>query len=373
MSRLYFYNLDALRILCALTVVLFHFSYYTPVAESLHHWAWWGFVGVQVFFVISGFVISFSLLEKSVPQFLYSRVMRLYPAAIVCGVISFFLLYVLPQNLNFYTLTIFAKSLTLYPSGRWVTSAYWTLPIELAFYSLVAVVAAVSQIKDKFKTIAFTLIAISFVYNIVYTLHLKGVIDFPQSELRYGMKNMLMLRHGHYFGLGMLLSLKFIRGETKSLPAVLAVVFFTSALEIAARSSEIIAAYEKKVGVVISDPVFEGFTPFVVFVLATLVFFFPLAQTLKDRPRIQTLLRYLGLATYPLYLTHESIGFVTYEGLLGASDLSDSLALMIAAIAFALVAAMLLATQIEKPIRRLMAAGLAWVLPKPWVARMTGR
>src|SRR3954463_4542996 len=67
-----FVFVDALRGLAALWVALFHFTiWYKAVPAAAHAWptlrdlfeavAWKGYLGVDVFFVISGFVIAYSL------------------------------------------------------------------------------------------------------------------------------------------------------------------------------------------------------------------------------------------------------------------------------------------------------------------------
>ncbi|MER9864925.1 hypothetical protein [Mesorhizobium sp. M0185] len=69
-------GLDLLRIFAAFSVMLFHFAYWSwaPTVAStpksitggalqypeLIPFSWWGWVGVEIFFVISGFVIAFS-------------------------------------------------------------------------------------------------------------------------------------------------------------------------------------------------------------------------------------------------------------------------------------------------------------------------
>ena len=50
---------------------------------------WFGWVGVEVFFVISGFVIANSASKTSPIEFLISRALRLYPAVWVCSTATF--------------------------------------------------------------------------------------------------------------------------------------------------------------------------------------------------------------------------------------------------------------------------------------------
>jgi hypothetical protein len=53
---------------------------------------WFGWVGVETFFVISGFVIANSAIKSSVIEFLFGRALRLYPAVWVCSTLTFVVL-----------------------------------------------------------------------------------------------------------------------------------------------------------------------------------------------------------------------------------------------------------------------------------------
>lgn len=81
--------LDGLRLGAALMVVAYHLvgdkiGVWQPSAAShfglLHSVSQYGFLGVQLFFIISGFVICMSAWGRSVGDFFVSRVVRLYPA-----------------------------------------------------------------------------------------------------------------------------------------------------------------------------------------------------------------------------------------------------------------------------------------------------
>lgn len=81
-------ELDLLRFIAASTVVIYHFCY-TPVVAgvvnttifgSVHDLARYGYVGVDLFFVISGFVILMTAARRSPRGFLVHRALRLYPS-----------------------------------------------------------------------------------------------------------------------------------------------------------------------------------------------------------------------------------------------------------------------------------------------------
>jgi peptidoglycan/LPS O-acetylase OafA/YrhL len=82
----YRHEIDGLRAIAALAVVLFHFHF--PYLNG-------GFVGVDIFFVISGYLISgivlkqIALSEFRFSTFLSGRIIRLFPALFVTIVCTF--------------------------------------------------------------------------------------------------------------------------------------------------------------------------------------------------------------------------------------------------------------------------------------------
>ncbi|MGK7871629.1 acyltransferase family protein [Falsiroseomonas sp. E2-1-a20] len=136
--------MDALRGLAALAVVLFHyFDHYDRshdhVTEPLFYIPW-GDGGVQLFFVISGFVIFMTLQRAQRPMdFVVSRFSRLYPGYWAAILVTTFTVQALEVDyyqrpmldvvLNFTML----QRLSFIPADD-IEGAYWTLYVELWFY-----------------------------------------------------------------------------------------------------------------------------------------------------------------------------------------------------------------------------------------------
>ena len=139
-------GLDALRGLAALAVCLFHYTYSFPIVTGRHFDV--GFVasaghyGVDLFFIISGFVI-FMTLENSprAYDFVGARVARIYPAylaslPLTTAVVSLSALPMLQPSLP-----KFAANLTMVPQVFGydvVDGVYWTLAYEAGFYFFAA-------------------------------------------------------------------------------------------------------------------------------------------------------------------------------------------------------------------------------------------
>ncbi len=146
-------NLDILRALAALAVCFYHFDLNSflgvPwVSNILKH----GHYGVDVFFVISGFVMPLSLYRSKfrtldAGTFLRSRFIRLYPAYLLSMGAAILLWYLSSLAPGFHgkALSVSIKqlvtNLTLtcdFFDTKWLLSVYWTLSLEAQYYILLA-------------------------------------------------------------------------------------------------------------------------------------------------------------------------------------------------------------------------------------------
>jgi peptidoglycan/LPS O-acetylase OafA/YrhL len=139
-------ELDAIRGLAALAVVICHFTYgYNRLwghDESFSFSVPWGASGVQVFFVLSGFVILMSLERAgSVRDFAVNRAIRLYPAYWIAIVTTFAVVSIFGLPGNEVSPTDAAVNFSMAQSAfgiKDVDGSYWTLYVELCFYLLMA-------------------------------------------------------------------------------------------------------------------------------------------------------------------------------------------------------------------------------------------
>ncbi|MHC2992310.1 hypothetical protein OB13_12170 [Pontibacter sp. HJ8] len=120
-------ELDALRGLAAFAVFLFHFQLFD-----------YGYLGVHLFFIISGFVIFLTAKSVKKPSdFVIARFSRLYPTYWVCLFLTFAVLYMSRGDV---TLTQLLFNLTMFQAflgAENVDGAYWSLTEELVFYVIV--------------------------------------------------------------------------------------------------------------------------------------------------------------------------------------------------------------------------------------------
>lgn len=154
-------ELDALRGLAALSVVLFH---YTLETEQTGSYFKVGCMGVDLFFIISGFVIFMTIQKsKNWKAFFVSRFSRLYPAYWMCVSITtlaiFFSIQIDSHVLEIFVLKenfllVYLANLTMFqhyfkiPN---VDGSYWTLIVELVFYIFMLIILALKKL-DKLET-----------------------------------------------------------------------------------------------------------------------------------------------------------------------------------------------------------------------------
>ncbi|PZD73012.1 O-acetyltransferase OatA [Acaryochloris thomasi RCC1774] len=149
-------ELDALRGLGAVAVVLYH--YFFRYSEIYGHpnlsvgWADYGKYGVQLFFIISGFVIYWTLNRVEKPMdFIVSRFARLYPVYWMALILTFALVSYFGLAGREVELSDAIKNLLMfheYLGVQHVDGVYWTLTIELSFYLLVFVIYLLNQLRS---------------------------------------------------------------------------------------------------------------------------------------------------------------------------------------------------------------------------------
>lgn len=174
--------LDIFRGIAVLLVLLFHFTARIPpehmaAAESPLLVINWGWIGVFLFFVISGYCISETLSRnEGAPLFLFRRAVRIYPAYILAVTIAFILVSLTPvpeydlKSGTFYFIQssgieYIANLLFLRELGfPWIDGVYWSLLVELKFYVLIAalyaLVARLSRARQIFMPLSVVLAGI---------------------------------------------------------------------------------------------------------------------------------------------------------------------------------------------------------------------
>ncbi|SHN04892.1 acyltransferase family protein [Streptomyces yunnanensis] len=143
--------LDGLRLLAALMVVFYHYVALArpwghstdAIFPTAHRLAQYGWLGVEVFFLISGFVICMSVWGRTVGEFAVSRLTRLFPAYWVGILLTVLVVKMWPEVASLRGWDTVITNLTMLQGGNNtpnVDPVYWTLFVELKFYLIMVVV-----------------------------------------------------------------------------------------------------------------------------------------------------------------------------------------------------------------------------------------
>lgn len=140
------YDIDLLRFLAAVAVVFFHYAFRGHAADGMtvmHQpwpWARYGSYGVELFFMISGFVILMTAERSTLTGFVASRVARLYPAFWVCCTLTFVATVLIGAPVYDASWTQYLVNMTMlsdFVDVAPIDGVYWSLSVELRFYLLV--------------------------------------------------------------------------------------------------------------------------------------------------------------------------------------------------------------------------------------------
>lgn len=146
---------DALRGLAALAVTWFHFSGSQGLNDELIRLSgMYGWLGVDVFFVISGFVIPYALSRskyelKHYGYFLIKRIIRLDPPYFAAIAIIIGLGYLAPLipgfqgnpfQLSIAQLLLHFGYVNVFFGYPWLNIVFWSLAIEFQYYLLIGLI-----------------------------------------------------------------------------------------------------------------------------------------------------------------------------------------------------------------------------------------
>ena len=365
-DRAYYAGVDLVRFFAASIVMLFHLSFYSWAKNvgaplqidgsnffSLAQYTWFCAIGVQIFFVISGFVISESAHNSTATDFIRGRVLRLYPAAWICAtatlVIGFLFVGLGTDAIH----TAYIRSLGLWLWGPWIDASYWTLPIEICFYGLILVLLFVGQFK-RLSWLAAFITCYSSAYALAkfvgYNPHPNRIVAFAQRNCLF-----LLLEHGCFFALGIWFWLAARRRLTIMLApfAIIAaagcLLQITNEYEPFLRDNPVVRSYWTGSSV----------APISLWLMAVLIIFLSgyFERDLSPRSaQVLRLIRAIGLMTYPLYLLHDVIGVGILKSLIsrGASPYPA----LFAAMATMVAASFIVSSWAEPSLRKLLASVL---------------
>jgi peptidoglycan/LPS O-acetylase OafA/YrhL len=176
-----FAGLNALRFISALAIVFYHSTlnfqdqFPKPVKMFIHNLP----LGVDWFFIISGFLIVYLLLvEKeangtiSLSRFYIRRALRIFPLYYLIIGIAFLTSHVSHPEVNFSKYLYFFGNFWMIETDKWtiaILNPLWSLCIEEHFYLFIPFLVLIFPVK-RIKYLFWSIILISIAFRIYVTL-----------------------------------------------------------------------------------------------------------------------------------------------------------------------------------------------------------
>ena len=298
--------LDGFRALAILMVIFFHyFSRWNKLYPygNKYDFFVYGKMGVQFFFIISGFVILYTLENTTdFVTFWKKRVIRLFPSMLIASIITYFIFVSFDTELLFPASHFFKNilaSITFIPPDTlasifnnkvqldYISGSYWSLWPEIQFYLFVSTIYFFN--KNKFLITFFILAAMLIIINFI----LPGMEGILANRIKSFFIVFNFIESLPYFCFGVLFYIAYKnKMMEKTIPAYLQISFLGLLL------FQIYGSY--------SEPLKLGLIFLFLFLFIALIYYPKLINFLENR-----ILMKIGVSSYFLYLIHENIGVLT--------------------------------------------------------------
>lgn len=287
--------LDLLRIFAALWVVVFHWGMHSTNIETAPEWIYGfvraGYLGVDIFFMLSGAVIAYTAIGRTWSEFATARYLRLAPAFV--GVTVLTIVFLISQDkfvstpMNWLNLT----GLHFFFDEPSVVSVAWTLYYELVFYTLIAILILITrnhltEARIRHGVTVFLVVAL-----------------FAQFSQHRELLIVTLSGFGGMFALGALLGISRSQKQLqKNLPGIFLAACLTYA-QLLNRTSEM----------ALGDAGTIAWSLGILLAVGGVILLSALRPVDIRQPRLRASIATFALMTYPLYLLHLEIGLGTLQ------------------------------------------------------------
>ncbi|GKQ49254.1 acyltransferase [Bradyrhizobium sp. Ce-3] len=288
--------LDLLRLAAVGAVILYHYGFWGTASHGVQKVALpylapiaqYGFLGVPVFFAISGFVIAYSAEGRTPVGFAIARFSRIYPTFVICMTFTFLATLLLGHDYFHATWQQWLANLFIAApmlGQPYMDDAYWSLVIEVVFYAWVALFLAWGIFPRRIDTIIVAWIAITFANELT--------LDVPLFE------KLFMADDSGFFAVGLLIYEHYRGRRDTRLYSLLTLAMGTATFQ-AVHKLERLGVHTH-----------GSFDPRVVTAICIVSLGIVFAATrIKSVPLPDIVVRAVGGITYPLYLLHLQLGYV---------------------------------------------------------------
>ena len=300
---------DGFRCIAILAVMFYHYLYrFSPPFLEKNYYPYeyepsiflYGFFGVQLFFTISGFVIS-QTLEKTntFKEFVIKRSIRLWPTLILCSIITFLVVELLDQDRQFpflhsSSIINFLPSWTFIPPALWSAllnrddGVYWSLFAEVIFYIFGGIIFFCKP-----KAFLTNWLRITLLMNAI------RVVTSPRNQYLFP-DNLNKFFSGIY---DFYLELHFSYWVYFSLG-----IFF---YQLYSKRKLLRSTYIMMAVLITLELYFLGDSVLIILFLGIIVLFLILVYRENWLSFLKLkMIVWIGLVSYPLYLLHENIGLI---------------------------------------------------------------
>jgi peptidoglycan/LPS O-acetylase OafA/YrhL len=299
------YQIDLFRFIAALSVVFYHYLFRGYAADNMSvlsfteigNYFKYGYLGVDLFFIISGFVIILSIKNYSLSAFITSRITRLYPAYWFCVLLTSIVVVYFGSPWFHATVQQMLANLTMFHQLFFIDSidgVYWSLLVELKFYFIIALFLIFVKIKKlKIDVLVYSWLFLTILYFFTSDYLIMKAFGY-----------FLIFDWSSYFIAGIIFY-QIYKNDVKIQNILALIVCLLISLFYAInRIDEIQIHYS------------ATFSPYII--SSIIVSFYVLMYLVsigKLRGINSPKLLKLGVLTYPLYLLHQNIGFIIFNNL----------------------------------------------------------
>ncbi|UFX98221.1 acyltransferase family protein [Candidatus Gromoviella agglomerans] len=278
---------------------------FAAALESIHFN--FGHLAVNIFFIISGFLIPFSLERYSRMEFIKQRIFRIYPTYIFCGTISLIFIFIASEYSG-YAFPYSASDLLprVFLLGDVFGYVYqnfdivsWTLEIEIKFYILsLLLYNSIKNLNIKKILIYFILMNSAF-----YGLTLIDPISNPfGSDLNYyAFITKYNIKYMNIIFIGIILYFFYKKVISISL------TFLISCSFLGVFACEVYYRYSDKYKLA---PLFESLQAISAFIIFMICLLIHMKKENKKSNKLTEIFSKISDMSYSIYLSHAVPGFV---------------------------------------------------------------